>query len=432
MTSDKDLFKYELAIVSALKFEAPYVKEWIDYHLLAGVDHFYIYNNDDDVTILEKILQPYIEKGLVNLVAFPGKRPQMAAFQDAVHKYKFECRYMTFLDGDEFIYPLSNKSIMEVVNEIMDKKPLAGSLSIYWQFFGSSGQEKADFNRGVLERFLYRASNERDDECGKIIVDPRSIKEFITPHYVIHFDGMYTMNELGEPGGFEKPVTAEKIVINHYHFKSREEYANKQRRGSAYQLDGKDFHTLEHYDEIEKNYNEVYDEGILHYKKSRQDLINKDMGGGGQPLSQRNQRRFISLIRILSPIAVFANLSPTMLLNGIKNFSKNNLVDFLTCWSVSKSLYADGFLPEEDSKSLEELSLQCVYGSLLNSNFDLPQIELLIEELPEIFNLEYPIVTKIKEILTKIIPELMWFKRMNMIDWTGYKNLNYILRMLKT
>ena len=155
MAVDKNLFLYDLAVVAIMKDEDPYVKEWIDYHLLAGVDHFYIYDNDSTPEF-KKILQPYIDANIVTYIRFPGKARQFEAYTQSL-KNKFDCRYMTFLDGDEFIYPLSDKSIMEVVNEIMDKNPLAGSLSIYWQFFGSSGQEKADYSKGVLERFLYNA-----------------------------------------------------------------------------------------------------------------------------------------------------------------------------------------------------------------------------------------------------------------------------------
>ena len=43
MSVDKNLFLYDLAVVSIMKNEARYVKEWLDYHLLAGVNHFFIY-----------------------------------------------------------------------------------------------------------------------------------------------------------------------------------------------------------------------------------------------------------------------------------------------------------------------------------------------------------------------------------------------------
>ena len=55
---DKNLFLYDLAVVAIMKDEEPYVKEWLDYHLLAGVDHFYIYDNDSKEEF-KKILQPW-------------------------------------------------------------------------------------------------------------------------------------------------------------------------------------------------------------------------------------------------------------------------------------------------------------------------------------------------------------------------------------
>ena len=48
MAVDKNLFLYDLAVVTIIKNEAPYIKEWLDYHLLAGVNHFYLYDNQDD------------------------------------------------------------------------------------------------------------------------------------------------------------------------------------------------------------------------------------------------------------------------------------------------------------------------------------------------------------------------------------------------
>ena len=79
----KTKFKYELAIGAITKNEGPYIKEWIDYHILVGVQKFYIYDNEstDDTA---KILKPYIKKGIVEYVYFPGTRMQNAAFIDII------------------------------------------------------------------------------------------------------------------------------------------------------------------------------------------------------------------------------------------------------------------------------------------------------------------------------------------------------------
>ena len=68
---DKDLFPHDLAIAAILKDEGRYLKEWLDYHLAAGVDHFYLYDNDSTVNQAE-VVKPYVEAGLVDYIPMPG------------------------------------------------------------------------------------------------------------------------------------------------------------------------------------------------------------------------------------------------------------------------------------------------------------------------------------------------------------------------
>lgn len=105
---DKNLFLHDLSVVSILKNEAPYLKEWLDYHLMAGVDHFYLYDNDSPDNQLE-VAAPYIQAGLVDYFKVPGQLMQMPVYNDAVKNFKFQSRYFAFIDGDEFIYPKSSR-----------------------------------------------------------------------------------------------------------------------------------------------------------------------------------------------------------------------------------------------------------------------------------------------------------------------------------
>ena len=126
---DKDLFPHDLAIAAILKDEGRYLKEWLDYHLAAGVDHFYLYDNESPDNQAE-VAKPYVEAGLVDYFFFPGKAKQFPAYNDAVKRFKFYNRYMAFIDLDEFIYPKTNQSITEVVDEILSQDLNAGGLAI--------------------------------------------------------------------------------------------------------------------------------------------------------------------------------------------------------------------------------------------------------------------------------------------------------------
>ena len=113
---DKNLFLHDLAIVAILKCEGPYLKEWLDYHLLAGVNHFYLYDNESPDNQRE-VVAPYVEAGLVDYIDAPGRLMQMPVYNDAVRDFRFFCRYMAFIDGDEFVYPKTDRTITEVLDD---------------------------------------------------------------------------------------------------------------------------------------------------------------------------------------------------------------------------------------------------------------------------------------------------------------------------
>jgi hypothetical protein len=49
-----------------LKNEALYLREWIEFHRLAGVGHFHVFDDGStDGTI--DVLKPYVERGLITL-----------------------------------------------------------------------------------------------------------------------------------------------------------------------------------------------------------------------------------------------------------------------------------------------------------------------------------------------------------------------------
>ena len=313
MIEDTNLFKYELAVVAIMKNEAPYVKEWVDYHLLAGVDHFYIYDNDSEDN-LKDVLQPYIDKGMVDYEFITGKCAQMLVYNEAAQKYKFDCRYIAFIDADEFIFPKDNKSIVEVLHEVLDNKPFAGGLAINWHTFGSGGNEKADLTKGVIERFKYRAEDkfEANKNGGnahvKVIVNPRIINYMSIPHNFNYFLGMYTVDENGKiiVGYFNADVPDKKIIINHYFTKSKEEYANKVKRGNAdcavnvYKIS-----VLETADKAST----IYDDSITKYIDVRKNIYTERK----TDLMEINKRRFNTVFNILAPIAMFTNLSMQLL-----------------------------------------------------------------------------------------------------------------------
>ena len=92
---DKNLFLHDLSVVAIMKNEGPYLKEWLDYHLLAGVEHFYLYDNESPDNQAE-VVKPYVEAGLVDYIPAPGQVMQYITCNDAIKRFKFQTRYMAF------------------------------------------------------------------------------------------------------------------------------------------------------------------------------------------------------------------------------------------------------------------------------------------------------------------------------------------------
>ena len=59
-----------LSICAVFRNEAPYLREWIEFHRIVGVEKFFLFNNrsEDDY---KSVLTPYIESGLVELTQWP-------------------------------------------------------------------------------------------------------------------------------------------------------------------------------------------------------------------------------------------------------------------------------------------------------------------------------------------------------------------------
>lgn len=304
---------------------------------------------------------------------------------------------------------LGGGRITNVVDEILSRNPNAAGLVINWQCFGSNGQEKADYSRGVLERFNRCASSA--NKHVKIITNPRMVNFSTNPHYADYFEGAYSVNENGGvvTGPFNEPATAEKIVINHYQTKSREEYLIKRNRGRADILDN-DVYLDEDFKNFDRN--DEFDDGILKYRDERAKVYQPPDN------SHADERLFDALAK---------NLSPTLLPNTPQEFYAGKMETFLTCRAVSAYLQKK-LTDATPAKFFEEAALVAILKSLKSMTF--ADARLLLSELPELLTLPYPVVDDLRKACIQFIPLMMNVMRLNN-SWLNYVELDYIQRLLK-
>lgn len=143
--------KHKLSVCALFNNEAAYLKEWLEYHQMVGVDHFYLYDNGS-TDRPRQVLMPYIIKGLVTLVNWPDRvvsrdsemvdhwvlSTQLPAYENAIKYYAVnDSEWLLFLDVDEFIVPVNAGS----VNEVLANYSEYPGLELTSDFFDASNRE---------------------------------------------------------------------------------------------------------------------------------------------------------------------------------------------------------------------------------------------------------------------------------------------------
>lgn len=251
--------KYYVSICAIFRDEGKYLREWIEYHKLIGIDHFYLYNNFSKDNYLE-ILKPYIEDGLVILTDWDIPQGQMAAYADCVKRYSSETNWIGFIDLDEFVVPNQDNSIKEFLSRFISR-PI---VIIYWRCLGSSGLVNRDLEKPVTESFIIGWKKYID--IGKLFFNTAYdyANELPQNMYMHHRWARYKGHRLPPVNCFNHScIYGENIVsdsdmpelndipiqINHYLIKSFDEYAEKKKRGGGVH---KDMHDMAYFWRIDQ------------------------------------------------------------------------------------------------------------------------------------------------------------------------------------
>lgn len=289
--------------------------------------------------------------------------------------------------------------ISEVVDEILCGVPNAAGLAINWQIFGSNGQETADYSRGVLERFTRRVPSGWVDwnystgfrgvnDYIKTIENPRLISCRISPHCSHYFDGQFAVQSDGRyvpprEGGI--PVLTDKIVVNHYYIKSKEEYEKiKMVRGWA-DADNPTYGER-HFETYDRN--EEFDEGILKYRAAREKIFSPESN------EERIRRVERALIETLTQYTLFT---------APDDFFTDKVETFLTCRAAAEKL---GIIVND--VAMEEIALAWIYTTLVRSaSIGYVEIQQFMKALPEILTRPFPICKQIQDLIqSNILPSL--------------------------
>lgn len=233
--------QYILSIALIQKNESRYLREWIEYHILQGVEHFYVYDHGSTDESRD-VWQPYIDRGIAELKPITGEHhpAQMEAYNDAVKRSRGVSKYLALIDVDEFLVPMKHDRAIDAIEDIFrayEETPFkfpgscaAGGIGINWRVYGTSGhQTPADGL--VIDEYKYRGPDDMMINCHiKSIVKPECVKTIINPHFAIYEEGYWCISEHGSliPTAFFYDSRCDILRVNHYYTKSEQEYRERR------------------------------------------------------------------------------------------------------------------------------------------------------------------------------------------------------------
>lgn len=254
----KNKYKHFFSAFALFQQEAPYLREWIEYHKLMGVEHFYLYNNNSSDNYLE-ILKPYIDAGEVDLIDWPSPQHanwtpfQYGALNDAVNRASKETRWLAIIDIDEFFLPLDWCSL----TEMLDEHEEYGQIVVMWRYYGTSNVEKIPEDKLLIETLLHR----EEFIPGKVNQSKPIVKPQLIEKADIHECRLKPnhMTKYYNDGQQEYPP----VLLNHYWTRDLNFLLNvKRERQERHKRVKWTEEDIQHYSNI---YNEVFDEIMLFF-----------------------------------------------------------------------------------------------------------------------------------------------------------------------
>ena len=192
-----------LTLATMFKNQRRWLREWIEFNLMVGVEHFLLYDNNSTDLPLE-IIQPYINQGLVTYIPWPPQAVpppieatsvfeqeqdgwfrdsletclysnftihkqgpcQMAAFIDAIRRTKNGVsRWLGIWDVDEYIFPRRTSEYKTLPEFLQGRYESYSCVQIWGFVFGTGGhvelpqrREGDPFPPLMAESYVYRSS----------------------------------------------------------------------------------------------------------------------------------------------------------------------------------------------------------------------------------------------------------------------------------
>ncbi len=227
--------KGTVALAAIFQNEAQFLKEWIEYHRMIGVSHFYLYNNLSNDGYLG-ILKPYLEQGIVELFDVPFDSSlmrdgavthnfvQVCCYNHALEIAKSANKWLVVIDTDEFVCPMQSRNLVSFLRNYRG----VGGVVAYWQIFGTSGIWDIGPGELLIDKLTHKYPQNYDENWQfKSIVRTKYAEGFYDPHCCKYIEGKFSISPNYQMFRHGKPypeIPVDTLRINHYTFRTESFY----------------------------------------------------------------------------------------------------------------------------------------------------------------------------------------------------------------
>ena len=250
------------------KNENNYVKEFIEHYKNYGIDKIVIYdNNDIDGERFEELLNNYIKNNFVEILDYRGKEKiQLNSINDCYKNNFLNYNWLLFYDMDEFIN-LKERNI----KFFLAKKKFNSCERIYLNWVNHLDNDQLNYkNQSLFKRFpKFKYFFNKTKALVKSMIRGNIPNIRIYNNHVINFE-KESCNAFGVKKLFNQSNTIENpdnknYYIDHFYFKSAEEYINKRNRGSVFY--GNKSRISLYFIDLYFKYNRITKEKINYFEK---------------------------------------------------------------------------------------------------------------------------------------------------------------------
>ena len=254
--------KNKIAICAIAKNENLYIRDWVEYHKNLCIDKIFLYdNNDNNGEHFESVIKDYIDSNFVEVINKRGIEKGLVYDKNNINlqsqcyietynnlKNNSDFKWIFFIDIDEYIN-IKEGTIKDYLNN--KKFNNYDTIVFPWVIYDDNNKLKYE-NASLKNRFTHISYHKQADFPKCCIRIGKNIKDY-TQYLLIHFiilEGEKICYETGEQVNWiyskadinnnNKFINIKKILfpldkinkcnitINHYKFKTLEEYLIRQ------------------------------------------------------------------------------------------------------------------------------------------------------------------------------------------------------------